>query len=107
MLIEPASLPTLWQTRGARAKNNLQVDNLDSTTMIYTWLSHSLKKEIEYDEYNQTLKALGIEENSIGDIIYKEAGKRNRIQLLDFSQRGTLEARAHTRQGWEKRSSWG
>jgi len=73
------------------AKNNLQIDNLDPTTMIYTWLRHSLKMEIEYDEYNQTLKALGMEENSIGDIIHKEAGKRNRIQLLDFSQRGTLE----------------
>lgn len=73
------------------AKNNLQIDNLDPTTMIYTWLRHSLNEEIAYTEYNQTLKALGLEENSIGDIIHKEAGKRNRIQLLDFSQRGTLE----------------
>ena len=73
------------------AKNNLQIDNIDPTTMIYTWLRHSLKEEIAYTEYNQTLKALGLEENSIGDIIHKEAGNRNRIILLDFSQRGTLE----------------
>jgi len=73
------------------AKNNLQVDNLDPTTMIYTWLRHSLKEEIDYSEFNQMLKALGIEEESIGDIIHKERGKRNIIRLIDFSDRGPLE----------------
>lgn len=73
------------------AKNNLQIDNLDPTTMIYTWLRHSLKEEIDYSEFNQTLKVLGIEEESIGDIIHKEKGKRNKIRLIDFSERGPLE----------------
>jgi len=73
------------------AKNNLQIDNLDPTTMIYTWLRHSLKEEIAYSEFNQTLKALGLEEKSIGDIIHKEKGKRNKVRLIDFSERGPLE----------------
>lgn len=73
------------------AKNNLQIENLDPTTMIYTWLRHSLKEEIDYSEFNQTLKALGLEEDSIGDIIRKETGKRNKVRLLDFSARGPIE----------------
>lgn len=73
------------------AKNNLQIENLDPTTMIYVWLRHSLKEEIDYSDFNQTLKALGIEEKLIGDIIHKEAGKRNKVRLIDFSERGPLE----------------
>jgi len=73
------------------AKNNLKVTKLDPTTMIYTWLRHSLIEDIDYSEFNQMLKALGIEEESIGDIILKEKGKRNKVRLIDFSERGTLE----------------
>ncbi len=73
------------------ARNNLKVDNLDPTTMIYTWLRHSLKEEIAYTDYNQTLKALGLNEDSGEDIIHRETGNRSRVQLLDYSQRGTLE----------------
>ena len=73
------------------AKNNLNLDNVDSKTMIYTWFRHSLIDEIDYSEFNQTLKALGTSEESISDIIYKEKGKGNKVRLLDFSERGALE----------------
>lgn len=73
------------------AKNNLKVDNVDAKTMVYTWLRHSLTDEIDYSEFNQTLKALGTSEETVSDIIYKAKGKGNKVRLLDFSDRGSLE----------------
>ena len=73
------------------AKNNLKVDNVDAKTMVYTWLRHSPIDEVDYSEFNQTLKALGASEETVSDIIYKAKGKGNKVRLLDFSERGTLE----------------
>ena len=73
------------------AKNNLNLDNVDSKTMIYTWFRHSLVDEMDYSEFNQTIKALGQNEESVSDIIYKAKGRGNKVHLLDFSNRGALE----------------
>jgi len=73
------------------AKSNLNIDNVDAKTMVYTWLRHSLIDEIDYSEFNQTLKALGASEEIVSDIIYKAKGKGNKVRLLDFSDRGSLE----------------
>jgi hypothetical protein len=70
------------------AKRSLNIDYVDPKTMLYIWLRHSLQKTIPFSEFNHTLKALGLEESVISDIISKEKSK---VRLLDFSERGTLE----------------
>lgn len=73
------------------ARQNLKIDKIDPTTMVYTWLRHSLTDDNDYSEFNLMLKALGISEDAISDIIHKSGGKRDRVRLRDFSERGSLE----------------
>jgi adenine-specific DNA methylase len=70
------------------AKRALNIDYVDPKTMLYIWLRYSPMKEIPFSEFNQSLKAMGINEDEISDIIYKDKSK---VRLLDFSERGALE----------------
>jgi adenine-specific DNA methylase len=70
------------------AKRALNIDFVDPKTMLYAWLRYSPQKLIPFSEFNQALKALGIDEEDIDDIIYKD---KSNVRLLDFSERGVLE----------------
>ncbi|MCW3988814.1 MAG: DUF1156 domain-containing protein [Candidatus Bathyarchaeota archaeon] len=70
------------------ARQTLNIDHVDAKTMLYTWFRHSPADEIQYTEFNQTLKAFGTDEETIDDIIIKE---KNKVKLVDFSGRGALE----------------
>jgi adenine-specific DNA methylase len=76
----------------AFAKRSLSFSNADPKTMIYTWFRHSLNDEIEFSVFNQTLKALGISEEAVSDIVSKVKGEEvTCVRLLDFSERTSLE----------------
>lgn len=76
----------------AFAKRTLNVGHADPKTMVYTWFRHSMSDIIEFSVFNQTLKALGISEEAVEDIIEKvRGGETTRVRLLDFSERGSLE----------------
>jgi putative DNA methylase len=76
----------------AFAKRTLNIANADPKTMIYTWFRHSLNDSIEFSVFNQTLKAIGVNEENIADIYRQDnSGDTKSVRLLDFSARGTLE----------------
>lgn len=75
----------------AFAKRTLNVDRVDPKTMVYTWLRHSPQDLFDFSEFNQTLKALGTEEQAVADIIEKPRSDRSKVRLLDFAERGSLE----------------
>lgn len=70
------------------AKKSLDIDYVDPKTMLYVWLRYSPTKDIPFSEFNQTLKALGLEEAVVSDLMKKDKSK---VRLLDFSERGALE----------------
>lgn len=72
----------------AFARNALGVDQVDAPTMVYAWLRHSAEKDMDYSAFNQTLKALGVSEQSLGGLVEKSGG---RVRLLQFSERGSIE----------------
>ncbi len=70
------------------AKRSLGIDYVDPKTMLYVWLRYSPSENIPFSEFNQTLKALGIDESLSADFIHKEG---NKVRLLDYTERGPLE----------------
>jgi adenine-specific DNA methylase len=70
------------------AQRALNIDYVDPKTILYVWLRYSPVKDIPFSDFNQTLKAMGVNEDEISDIIYKDKSK---VGLLDFSERGALE----------------
>ena len=70
------------------AKRSLDIDLVDPKTMLYVWLRYSAQKSIPFSEFNQTLKVVGVDEDIMSDVIQK---KKNRVRILDFSERGSLE----------------
>ena len=76
----------------AFAKRTLNVAQADPKTMVYTWFRHSMSDIIEFSVFNQTLKAMGVSEEAVEDIIERvRGGETTRVRLLDFSERGSLE----------------
>jgi len=70
------------------AKRSLNIDFVDPKTMLYVWFRYSPQKVLPFSEFNQTLKAMGMDEVDVSDIIHKE---KSNVRLLDFSERGALE----------------
>jgi adenine-specific DNA methylase len=75
----------------AFARRTLDIDRVDSKTIVYSWFRHSLRDSVDYSEFNQTLKALGTTEDAIADIIERPTKDRSKVRLLDFTERGALE----------------
>ncbi|MBN1683205.1 DUF1156 domain-containing protein [Candidatus Bathyarchaeota archaeon] len=71
------------------AQNALKIRHIDPKTMVYVWFRYSLRDDIDYSEFNQTLKALGVSEYAIEDII--DSKKKDKIRLLDYIERASLE----------------
>jgi putative DNA methylase len=72
----------------AFAKKSLRLEQVDAPTMVYTWLRHAPERDIDYSEFNQTLKALGVSEQAVASLIERAGG---RVRLLQFNERGSLE----------------
>jgi adenine-specific DNA methylase len=73
------------------AKNIIKAERVDPKTMLYVWFRYSPIDRIPFSEFNQTLKALGTEESLVADIIMKSKDTGDKVQLLDFANRGVLE----------------
>ncbi|MCX8203844.1 MAG: hypothetical protein N3H32_05965, partial [Nitrososphaeria archaeon] len=72
----------------AFARRVLELERVDPQTMLYVWLRHEPDEWIDYTEFNQTLKAMGLSEGAILGLVEKDGG---RVRLLDFKERASLE----------------
>lgn len=75
----------------AFAKRTLNVERVDPKTLVYIWFRFSPRDYIDFSEFNQTLKALGTVETAVTDITRRAIDDRGKVNLLDFSERGSLE----------------